>query len=531
MPDKKEKSLVKRAGESFILNQVSRLFEFGFTFVFSIILARGMGPEKLGTYATVFSFVTLFALASSLGFDELLNTYIPKERNNPGHISYLMRRIILYRFVLLIVAAGLIYLLAEPIGYLFAPDVASKGDLAHYLRISVFFIITGNLSAPFVYLFTGLLKMRVVALMRLLTIIINVSLAYIFLVVYKQTALSTPMFPAPNEIGITIGILTFTSILALVVYIPVSLPKLLVKQEKFKLRPLFSFGITLWLINFVNYVLSKQSDIMVMGLNRIGGAEIGFYHTAYNLSQYVNTILLAGLFGISLAVLAEAEATKGRKALVDVWRFLIKFSSIVSVPVMIWMLVYSPPIIFLFFGAEYIPAVVPFIVYSSFGVMGRLLGGGINITTMYVVNREKIALLLRLICGALNLLLDIILIPSLKALGAVIATGTAGVVLMIAELILAKITLKGQFPVKFTIKMLVACAIGVAASLVVPVNWQQPVLWQLICSGLLYMMIFLVAMRFLRIIEPEDWELLEKISPRIKRVMSLVLGEKTSPNH
>jgi hypothetical protein len=116
-------------------------------------------------------------------------------------------------------------------------------------------------------------------------------------------------------------------------------------------------------------------------------------------------------------------------------------------------------------------------------------------------------------------------------LGAVIATGTASVVLMIAELTLAKITLKGQFPVKFTMKMLVACAIGVAASLIVPVNWQQPVLWQLICSGILYMIVFFVAMRFLKIIEPEDWELLEKISPRIKRVMSLVLGEKPVNNH
>jgi O-antigen/teichoic acid export membrane protein len=523
-----DKSLIKRAGEGFLLNQVSKIFEFGLTFMFSIILARGMGAEKLGIYATVFTFCSLFTLASSFGFDEILNTFIPKERNNPGRISFLTRRLILYRFGLLLVSAAAIYLLADPIGVIFSPDAAQKSDLGRYLRLTVIFIVTGNLAGPFAAFFIGLLRMRVVALVRLISSAINVFLAYIVLVQYKQAVFANPMLLPPNEIGMTIGILTLSSIIALFIYVPIALPRLLVKAEKFALRPLFSFGITLWLINFINYILSKQSDIMVLTLNRVGGAEIGFYHTAYNLSQSINTLLLAGLYGVSLAALAEAEATKGRGALVHAWRFLIKLGSILSVPVMIWGILYAYPLIRVTFGDEYIPAILPFIVYSSFGVLGRMLGGGTNITAMYVVGREKIAFLIRLCCGALNLGLDIILIPIFKAMGAIIATGGAGLILMVAELTLAKVVMKGKFPVLFTVKMTISCLVAAGASLIVPMDWETPWLWQLLLSALVYTAAFFAMLRLLRVIEEEDWELMGRLSPRLQWLVAKGLGYKNT---
>ena len=57
-----EKSLAVRASRGYFLSQATRIIEFGLVFVQSLIIARLLGPERQGYYATIIGFGNLVGL-------------------------------------------------------------------------------------------------------------------------------------------------------------------------------------------------------------------------------------------------------------------------------------------------------------------------------------------------------------------------------------------------------------------------------------------------------------------------------------
>ncbi|MCP4231367.1 MAG: oligosaccharide flippase family protein, partial [bacterium] len=152
-------ALGKLAFRNFFINYGTRLVEFASTFIVTIIIVRGLGPDLYGLYTAVLTYVGLFALVFSLGFEDLLNAKIPQDLENKERISFLFSSFSLLRVAILFLAGIILYLLAEPISRIIGDPAAE-----HYLRISIPFFFFANIKTLFAYFFTGLFRFGTLAI-------------------------------------------------------------------------------------------------------------------------------------------------------------------------------------------------------------------------------------------------------------------------------------------------------------------------------------------------------------------------------
>ncbi|MBI4744254.1 MAG: polysaccharide biosynthesis C-terminal domain-containing protein [Actinobacteria bacterium] len=148
-------------------------------------------------------------------------------------------------------------------------------------------------------------------------------------------------------------------------------------------------------------------------------------------------------------------------------------------------------------------------------MVARAGGGGTNIGLLYALNKEKIVLATRGVGAVLNIILDIILIPRYGAIGAVVATGSVGILLVLTEMTILRRYIKTRFPLVFALKIFLAGALGIfMASLIKPVNGIQ-----LCFAALIYFVIFIIGVLILKPFSEDDKEVLSKIHPVVEMVV------------
>jgi len=90
-----------------------------------------------------------------------------------------------------------------------------------------------------------------------------------------------------------------------------------------------------------------------------------------------------------------------------------------------------------------------------------VIGGGMNLTMLYALNLERKVSLSRVIAGLINIILNIILIPQLGALGAIISTGFSTILVIMIEYVFLKSFISISFPFLYFFKILVISLISI----------------------------------------------------------------------
>jgi len=495
-------SLLKRALKGFFWNQASKILELGLILLFSIVIARELGASQYGIYAILTSVCSFFLLVSALGFEEVANTYIPKLLDEKGKTAYLLKRLIFIRSFVIFIFGLVLYFMSGLIA-----RIVNNPDLSGYLKLAIFYVIFSSISNLFLFFFIGQIRIKVTFLVKITVRVLNLVLAYIFLKLgFGIVAL--------------IYILTFTAFLSVIIYLFQSRRDIFRRSEKFAIQSIYKFGRTLWLTNFVNYALGKQTDILLLGFFLVGTSQIGYYNIAFTLAVSLSTLLLGGLGGVGLSAFSEIEAKHDRKSLGLAWGTTIKIASLLSVPVTIFAIYFAKPIITLFYSDAYLPAAILFQIFASFGVIGRLLGGGTSYTVLCAINKEKIVFYLRLLAGLLNLILDILLIPKYGALGAIIATGSSGIIVVALELGYVKKYVQVKFPLIFVAKVITICVLALVISMFAPVKNA----FSLIKVGVLYGVIGIILLYLIKPFANEDQELLIKLNKKIGKFMTTLVS-------
>jgi len=488
--------LVKRTFRGFFWNQLSKIVEFVLIFLFSIVVARGLGSESFGTYSLIISICTIFILFCSLGFNEAANNFIPKFIDEKGKTAYLLKKLIFIRSFVTFIFSLILFLFSGEIA-----NIINSPEISLYLKLAVLYVIFESLTLLLMYIYIGRLQTNMTFQVKFLARIFNLGLAFLLL---------------KRGYGIKelIYVLTFTSFLSMIIYLFRLKKYLFQYSEKFNLQKIYKFSKILWLAGFINFALGKQIDILLLGFFLISKSDIGFYNIAFTLSVTLSTLFLGGLEGISLSSLSEIEAKHGKKALELGWRSIIKTAAFLSIPITVFVIYFAKPIITFFYSVNYLPAAILFQVFALFGMASRLLGGGTHVTVLYAVGKERLALLLRLSAGLLNLILAILLIPHYGAIGAVVATGFSGVIIMILELNIVKRSLQAKYPTLFLTKIVVASLLSLGVVIFIPIIN----IYFLILTGIIYGFTWIGFLYLLKPLSHEEGDLLSKINKMIYKI-------------
>jgi O-antigen/teichoic acid export membrane protein len=481
--------LAARFGNSFLWNYVSRVLEFGLRFLFASLLARQLGSHAYGVYGFAESVVGAATLFAALGYEQAINNFIPRLGDNLAAQRTLLRRLLGRRIGLTtVVALGVIAL--YPLMQQLKDDiaVAVPAALPTFAALNIFNLLC--------YFLIARLDLRLVAASRVLVQLANLLGAGLLLA--QGAGPAAIYFLSASTATIAVVILLF--------YLR---PFLYGPGAQLDLSRIDRFSLTLGLTNGLNYLLGQQSDVLLLGVLLGKGDEIGRYLLASKLTLMIGTGLLIGFEGVTQAALAE-RVEAGVEALAHLWETLMKVTAALAVPFLGLVIVLASRLLALY-GPSYNDAVGLLQLALGFALLSRLFGGGMNTATLYVLGYERFPLVVRVTSGLLNLLINIPLILTYGAAGAMLGTGLSGLLTAIPETILVIRLTGAHYPITFMTKIIAASVVCWA------VGWllQGPGILRLLLAGVGATSVLIGLLAVLKPLGPAEHLLLKRINPRL----------------
>jgi O-antigen/teichoic acid export membrane protein len=323
---------------------LARVLQFGG----SIAVARMLEPSELGQFVLATAVLGIVEITAQSGLVQaLIQSRKQDERTWQSVWNFLVLRSI--------VAAALLYLLAEPIARLFrAPDIAPLLQ-----------------AVAFVPVLTSLQSLSLVRRQRGVDFGPIARLAVATQVVNTVTSVAAVALTR-SAWGLVIGLLVGTAFQALASYlVPGFRP-----GTSFSLRALtglFRFG--RWrFLSFALWWLGTQADDLIVGRS-LGTQSLGLYRVAFRLAQVPTTEVTDVAVQVMFPAFARSHRTSESQAKALFHRYLLVTAG-VSALLAALLAGAAGPIIHVLVGAAYAGAVTPLVVMSAAGFLRGVTATG-----------------------------------------------------------------------------------------------------------------------------------------------------------
>jgi len=215
----------------------------------------------------------------------------------------------------------------------------------------------------------------------------------------------------------------------------------------------------MYLIQLAGFILAYRSDIYFLAYY-LGTTSVSFYSIANGLVEQSTSIFGKRATGPMLVgTMVEKFAREGKDMLSTVFYYNIQYVFLYITPIIFGGILLARDIIDALYGALYMP-VVPLLTVI-FAVRFFLSFGGAFSGVLLALEKPQYLLWTKIISIA-NIPLNILLIPRIGIMGAVIATAITTVTIMSIETYLTLRIIKLRFPVRNILKMLLCNAIMLA---------------------------------------------------------------------
>ncbi|AWB28169.1 flippase [Halococcoides cellulosivorans] len=277
-------------------------------------------------------------------------------------------------------------------------------------------------------------------------------------------------------------------------------------------RPVLAFSIPLILVQGLGF-LNTNVDIYMVGYFLESG-DLGIYNIGLQLSNMVSAVLMTA--GFLLPPMMTRLYDQGQTAETRrVYQLITKWMVVIILPVVI-VLFFAPRLVIgTLFGEGYIPGATALRILLVAKVVGILMG--LNTQGLIALGENKIVSYVIACQTAVNVALNVLLIPVIGIEGAAIGMAVSGIV----GDVLGVAILHRKFSVHpFSRSVLAPLGtIGGVATLTAAALFvlEAPLYWTVPVVGLVYLPIVV-----LLVPEPEDRELLTRVEDQIGVDLSLV---------
>jgi O-antigen/teichoic acid export membrane protein len=263
----------------------------------------------------------------------------------------------------------------------------------------------------------------------------------------------------------------------------------------------------------LNMVVWERSDVLFLKLLNHDIRQVAFFSVPFSLVERAS--MAPQVIANAIAVSVFAEYGRDKQRMVRMAEIAFKYVLALSVPILFGLASLSNGVISLLYGAQYAPAAGVLTVVAFLAVAKCVF---LPIRTLHAaVDNLKPVLWVTCIGGAIDIVLDVALIPRFGALGAAIANGAAQVYAS------AWLWMKapGNFNFRFERNLIfkvVLCG-TVMAAVVAPQAWLFKPLTALVTGTLSGCLIYLVMVRTTGILASEDRLRLASGLPQFARLI------------
>lgn len=502
------KSRLKTIAKAAVLSSAGLFASKLLTYGYRALIARFGGPEIYGQLSQAMAAVSLVISISVLGTDEALQKYV-SESLEDANFSRLKGAVVSALQITLPVSVlgsvGL-FLLADPLAQL---AFSSRG-MAEALRVVAFIPPFAVISKISVETTVGFSKVRYSVLVN--NVFQNLA----------QVLMAAVLLFSGFKLFAATGSLLLGHVLSslLAIYLmEFRVGPVLRQGEEADLmrREMIRFGYPLMFSGMVGTMLG-YSDIFFLGYF-LDDAAVGIYNTALPTAALIG-LPSAALGRLMLPSLSAAEKsgedTSGLATNFTRWVFYLSF------PIFTVLFLFGGPVLRLLFGPPYGQASQ----VLSILVLGNIVGAATGPVGDLLKSQSLTGVVMKNSVGhlALNLLLNLLLVPRFGILGAAAAT-TLSVIVLDAVLVYEAISKVGVNPYsRNLVKPVFASIPGVVLAWpVLNLAFDTVPMWALIPAGLFYATSYPAFLSVLKGFEDEDAEIIVSAFRKIGREK---IGEK-----
>ena len=400
-----------------------RVFASGLGFLFQIMLGRILGIDNYGMYTIFVTYINFMCLFTVLGLDNSLIRAVARIK-----VDY--KKDLLKKTILNSIIYFVIFLMLSILCKNLIKQLVGVIDIKFYLLLYITLFVKTMASIMDGY-YQG--EKRIVIDIVISSLLLNLLKIVLFILIYMVY----------NDVYSAIISYLFSEFLCLIfrIYIYIkekkSDEKNNVKYKEYSLekyKEFLRYSFSLSLIAGTSILVQSIDKLMLNSM--MGKYSVGLYRTAEN---YVNLIsMFASTFIVFWPVMSELYYEKKIKLLNEIFGYICKILSFMSIPVILVVIIYSKEL-FLLFGKEYVNG-NSILVVLLIGIIVDTLAGPVG-ALLNMTNYAKYNLIDMVGLTILNIILNFILIPRFGVIGAAIATSLSNIIINFINIIQNKILL------------------------------------------------------------------------------------------
>ena len=449
MKEMSSKTILEKGFSGAVHQYIAAIINGILGFFITVFIIRNLTISDYGIYNFLLSIVFLAMVITSFGLAPIIQRYLPEYREKKN--TYVQKKIMTIALVIRFIAACvfiiILLLCTDKIMDIFhLPDYAE--NTFPVIAIIILFVLESQLLGD--AFLPSLFKNKYWNLSRLLYSITKFTLFY---------------FAISFDYGV-MGIVWAWLIAELIIFVLFSIKAYQiifshsVKKEdiiKIPFKRFINFGKFLYFYNLGYIFRDIAMDIFLLAYF-IGSQAVGLYSFAYGIPFLIMSFSPGSRLRAVLYPLITRQYIRTGKQddLVYYFRLINSIIFFSMVPIFIILMILADKIILYVFNPEYILIVNLFILSSGFLMIQQFLFPYLPI--LFTLEKGRL-LFVGTTISVYNLVMDIILIPTYGVVGAIIATGSAGIFLLLYYNLAIKKTIHLQYPwrsfSKFSLNILI----------------------------------------------------------------------------
>jgi O-antigen/teichoic acid export membrane protein len=260
----------------------------------------------------------------------------------------------------------------------------------------------------------------------------------------------------------------------------------------------------------LNIVVWDKSDLFFLELLRKDHAALAFFNLAFNLADRVIQIVQVFVNGLSVSLMSELGRSVEKIHVIA--KSGLRYSILVASVLLFGLAAVGPHLILTLYGRRYSPA-GPLLSIAAAMAVGKCLMPLLQ-SLYQAAERQQAVVAWSCCCGALNVILDLALIPPMGALGAVLANGSAQALAAVGLVYWAQRTLGIDWSIRQSFPGLLAGLGSAVAAYAAGLPFALAPI-RLIAGILAGAVAFPFLVRILRVLQPEDLRRMQGLTSRL----------------
>ncbi len=453
----------------------------------SVLIVRGLGPERYGVYALLLNIAEYLVVLCALGLNNGLLRFVPElvTHNNKTGLSRLLVNAASIQLLTVVTIGVALWALQGTVSHIFHLEF---GNYALFVTLLMAMLLSKE------YLnnvFTALFRARFLA-------VVSVGQASVFIA--ALAFLSYHHLYSPQAV-----LLAFSGSIALMAILSIGVLLRFFKRWKsyrsddgIGRRRIMNLALPMMFNGMTNKLLQQYSEVFFLGYF-VAPAIVGYYTLGYSLAFLALTFLPMALHTLFTSAFAEAY-TRSKESLGELTKSVYQILIAFTVPLACFGFFFSPRTIVLVYGVEMAPAGP---IAAFFCVFGLLPTVWMPLSMALTATEQvKKTMWLNGFQLAVNLVLDYVLIKAYGVTGAMAAIAVTYALTAPVKLWVIKGLLGGLYvPLSFLVRIAVP---ALTLAWVFNAAYPMPNFVELVGMGLAYACVLLVTLRAFGLVRTDD---------------------------